>query len=750
MHKCPECGAEYEGNFCPNFGEQWQDEKTCPNCGTKLNGSAKFCNECGYSFINTNHTDATPKKVAPVEPTVVPKPNEPESYSSKEDYKKAREEYKEYCRASIKYKYAKRDYERTDGKTTPAAVVWLDINKKRIALIATAVITVICAILITTLAIIDALNIFKIAKVSEVHLGYTQKQVRSILGDPYKEESTEDTWVYYEDSYTDLLKKIAANDEAQLKAFDAGDEKKLLKLMEEEAKLDEQLENLVYKFIQITYSTSTGENGETIYAVNGVLFDSARCDAINYENHKKIKGLPTIINRIYYFSEPSKIEYTAEYQDGSYYCGYATATLAEGETTRDTSKTSVKLNWNDYYGEKITSLVELKYNSDGYYFNNSELIVESNHFDLSENEKNEIKSVMISNGVTFIGDSAFRSCSSLTSITIPDNVTSIGIYAFEGCSSLTTVNWNATACTNAGQPTYSIYPIYSIFSKCTNLTTVTIGDNVEIIPCYAFYECSKLTSVTIPDSVTSIGKYAFYYCRSLTSVTIPDSVTSIGDSAFRSCSSLTSVTIPDSVTSIGSSAFEGCSSLTSVTIPDSVTSIGSSAFEGCSSLTSVTIPDSVTSIGDSAFRSCSSLTSVTIPDSVTSIGSSAFDNTAYYYNSNNWVNNVLYIGKHLIEAKSSISGTYTIKDGTLTIADYAFYNCSSLTSVTIPDSVTSIGFSAFDGCSSLTSVTFKNTNGWWCLDTYRSTCILSIYLSNTSTAATCLTSTYCYHYWKRS
>ena len=181
-----------------------------------------------------------------------------------------------------------------------------------------------------------------------------------------------------------------------------------------------------------------------------------------------------------------------------------------------------------------------------------------------------------------------------------------------------------------------------------------------------------------------------------------------------------------------------------------LTSIGTYAFSNCDSLTSVIISNSVTSIGDSAFRSCSSLTSVTIPDSVTSIGSSAFDNTAYYYNSNNWVNNVLYIGKHLIEAKSSISGTYTIKDGTLTIADYAFYNCSSLTSVTIPDSVTSIGFSAFDGCSSLTSVTFKNTNGWWCLDTYRSTCILSIYLSNTSTAATCLTSTYCYHYWKRS
>ena len=191
--------------------------------------------------------------------------------------------------------------------------------------------------------------------------------------------------------------------------------------------------------------------------------------------------------------------------------------------------------------------------------------------------RSRVKSAVIAEGVTSIGESAFENCRSLTSVTIPNSVTSIG--------------WSA-------------------FFYCKSLTSVTIPDSVTSVGAYAFLGCTSLTSVTIPNSVTSIGGCAFDECWSLTSVTIPDSVTSIGDSAFASCTSLTSVTIPDSVTSIGAGAFGGCTSLTSVTIPDSVTSIGQHAFNGCRSLTSVTIPDGVTSIGDGAFASCTSLTDV--------------------------------------------------------------------------------------------------------------------------------------------
>ena len=324
----------------------------------------------------------------------------------------------------------------------------------------------------------------------------------------------------------------------------------------------------------------------------------------------------------------------------------------------------------------------------------------------------EIKSVIIGKGVTNIGNQAFCDCSSLTSITIPDSVTSIGEHAFSDCSSL---------------------------------TSVTIPDSVTSIGRHAFAWCYSLTSVTISDSVISIGWGVFYACKSLTSITIPDSVTSIGEIAFACCDSLTSIIIPDSVTSVDYNAFSDCDSLTSITIPDSVTSIAYNAFFGCYSLTSITvdensvyyssvdgnlfnkdktelvqyavgktdneyiIPDSVMRIDGYAFGGCSSLTNITIPDSVTSIGRYAFENTAFYNNTDNWVDGVLYIGNHLIKAEDGVSGEYSIKDGTKTIADEAFYGCYSLTNVTIPDSVTYIGNLAFCGCSSLISITIPDS-----------------------------------------
>ena len=246
------------------------------------------------------------------------------------------------------------------------------------------------------------------------------------------------------------------------------------------------------------------------------------------------------------------------------------------------------------------------------------------------------------------------------------------------------------------------------FSAYALSSSGSCGENVN----YTFDSSSGTLTIsgTGPMTDYGYGDSPFSNQSSIKEVIINSGITSIGGSAFHKCSSLTSITIPDGVTSIGYDAFEDCKGLTSITIPDSLTSIGDSVFQGCTSLTSVTIGNSLTSIGWLAFANCSSLTNITIPDSLTSIGKSVFSNTAYYNDENNWENGVLYIDNHLIETKSTISGSYSIKAGTKTIADSAFdSSCKKLTNITVPDSVTSIGNCAFLGCSGLTSITIPDS-----------------------------------------
>ena len=335
-------------------------------------------------------------------------------------------------------------------------------------------------------------------------------------------------------------------------------------------------------------------------------------------------------------------------------------------------------------------------------------------------QNSNIKSVIIGNGVTSIGDYVFEGCENLTSVTIPNTVISIGDDAFDCCTSLTNVTIPDRVTSIGNEAFYYCKSLTSVtipdsvtsigsyaFCGCKSLTSVSIGNGVTNIYSFAFVDCTSLTSVTIPDSVTSIGDYAFDGCTSLAGVTVGNGVTSIGSGAFNGCESLTSVTIPDSVTSIGSYAFDGCTSLTSITIPDSVTSIGDRAFYNCTSLTSVTIPNSVTSIRDSTFKNCTSSTSVTIPDSVTSI-----DNYAFYscwdLTSVTIPDSVTNIGDDAFGNCTSLTSV-TIPDSVTNIGDDAFKGCMSLTSVTIPDSVTSIGYATFEGCKRLTSVTIPNS-----------------------------------------
>ena len=371
--------------------------------------------------------------------------------------------------------------------------------------------------------------------------------------------------------------------------------------------------------------------------------------------------------------------------------------------------------------------------------------------------------VVIPNGVTSIGDSAFEGCSSLTSITIPNSVTSIEKGAFEGCNGLTRI----TIPKSVMSISHGIYsesleeikvekgnPVYhsdgscliktksgELIAGCKNSRIPTDG-SVTSIGEFAFADCSGLTRITIPKSVTSIGMSAFSGCSGLTSITIPNSVTSIGYGAFCGCSGLTSITIPKSVTSIGVSAVEVCIP-TNCTISNSATSeeIEGNAFIGCESLEEIKVEKgnpvyhsdgnclietksgelmagcknsriptdgSVTSIGWDAFCGCSGLAKVTIPKSVASIGYGAFSGCSGL-TSITIPKSVTSIEKSVFEDCTNLI-CITIPNSVTSIGDMAFYHCSSLTRITIPKSVTSIRRSVFFGCKGLEAIKAEKGN----------------------------------------
>ena len=273
------------------------------------------------------------------------------------------------------------------------------------------------------------------------------------------------------------------------------------------------------------------------------------------------------------------------------------------------------------------------------------------------------------------------------------------------------------------------------------------GYRVKDIRSYAFSYCTEITGITIPESVTSIGNSIFEGCTNLSKIqvsknnkvydsrndcnaiiktaenkliagckdtVIPDGVEAIEYNAFSCCTGLTSITIPDSVTSIDADAFYCCGGLNQITVSKNnkvydsrnncnaiIETATNTLYKGCNN---TVIPYGVEAISDGAFEFCTGLTNITIPDSVKFIGQNAFLDTGYFLDENNWENGVLYIGKHLIFA-SDVTESYSIKEGTKTIADCAFSDRGNLIRITIPNSVISIGNYSFAECSNLENVT---------------------------------------------
>ena len=224
---------------------------------------------------------------------------------------------------------------------------------------------------------------------------------------------------------------------------------------------------------------------------------------------------------------------------------------------------------------------------------------------------NPITQVVISPGVSTIGDYAFIGFGEMINLTLPSSVTSIGSMAFNNNSNLETIfNSNQTTDNNLSNVT-SIGG--SAFGGCSKLNNITLSNNMTTINDGVF-RGAAFNSIVIPPNVTSIGSGAFQG-TGLISIVIPDSVVSIGNDAFLECNALESVTLPNGLREIPPGAFSICTSLRSITIPASVEriggnigqqgSIGNGAFEFCTKLEKVIIPGNsmLSRIGQRAFFS---------------------------------------------------------------------------------------------------------------------------------------------------
>lgn len=280
-------------------------------------------------------------------------------------------------------------------------------------------------------------------------------------------------------------------------------------------------------------------------------------------------------------------------------------------------------------------------------------------------------------------------------------------------ASCTQVGWEAyEACKRVGcdYTTYLEIPklahnyINNVCDKCGKINGANSEGLEFALVDNSYYElvgrgtCTD-TAIIIPEwysnlPVKSIGSVAFAECTDVTNIKIPETITEIATDAFYMCTGLQSIDVDEKNTVY--KAIDG----------DLYTKDGLKFIQYAlgKTKTAITLPETVTAIEGDAFYYALNLTSITIPDKVTSIGAWAFAETGYYQNEENWQDGVLYIGKHLIEADRSVPTEYVVKDGTLCIADGAFYNRTNVTKITLANTVTHIGEYAFENCKKLTSI----------------------------------------------
>ena len=229
-----------------------------------------------------------------------------------------------------------------------------------------------------------------------------------------------------------------------------------------------------------------------------------------------------------------------------------------------------------------------------------------------ENYSNQIRTVVIGDGVTAIPSYAFNNLHKLEHISIPEGIKYISD-SFKDTTALKEIKLPST-----------LEAIERSAFENSGLESIIIPEGVTSLSDKSFYGCKNLKSVQLPSTLRKLYEgYTFAYCINLTRINFPENLDSISQYAFQG-SGIRSAKLPEGLTWIGASAFSKCGNLTYVSVPASATRIDGGAFADNPRLSKVDFQAKVDSLPDSIFKNCPALTSFVIPDGVTTIGKAAF------------------------------------------------------------------------------------------------------------------------------
>ena len=335
----------------------------------------------------------------------------------------------------------------------------------------------------------------------------------------------------------------------------------------------------------------------------------------------------------------------------------------------------------------------------------------------------DLKSVVIVNDLTYLGVSAFQDCDVLNSVSINASIEEIGAGAFMYCKKLTTlvlpdgpVSIRDDAFAGSGLTTLKLsantelaYIGVAIFRDVKSYDIDTTLSNIYIKEGGTIYNTDKDTVVfvlptatlanayTVAAGIEKIASGAFSSLPKLVSVTFESgsALTYIGENAFADCAKLSTVELTADAIEIEDFAFYGTSNLKNIDL-SGVTSIGHYAF--CETGLKDVDLSSATTIGMGAFYAATYLGTVVLADNV-NVGEYAFADSLV---------KTVNLGGDAVLGEGAFLGCvnlsfFDFEDMTGTVPAYAFYGCTSLTSVVAPK-ITEIGESAFSDCYALSVI----------------------------------------------